>query len=78
MKLENKEMFSCLVLETLAPLHMMDEPGVWRDKSWTDGSDAHSNHNTAASRLKQEGHLVVGNLTPPQLQYVFLSKLVEI
>lgn len=24
----NKEMFACLVLETLAPLHMMDEPGV--------------------------------------------------
>lgn len=59
MKRRNKEMFSCLVLERLAPLDMMDEPRVWGDKSWTDGSDTHSNRNTAASRLKQEGHLVV-------------------
>lgn len=59
MKQRNKEMFSCLVLERLAPLDMMDEPRVWRDKSWTDGSDTRSNHNPAALRLKQEGHLVV-------------------
>lgn len=58
-KQRNKEMFSCLVLERLAPLDMMDEPGDWIDKLWTDGSDTHSNDNTAASRLKQEGHLVV-------------------
>ncbi|KAF3851119.1 hypothetical protein F7725_012891 [Dissostichus mawsoni] len=43
----------------LAPLDMMDEPGDWIDKSWTDGSDTHSNDNTAASRLKQEGHLTL-------------------
>ena len=71
MKRWNKEMFSCLVLERLAPLDMMDEPGVWIDKSWTDGSDTHSSHNTAASRLKQEGHLVVVSLTTPQM-YIFL------
>lgn len=61
MKQRYKEMFSCLVLERLAPLDMMDEPGVWRDKSWTDGLDTHSNPNTAAgaSTLKQEGHLVL-------------------
>lgn len=35
-------MFSCLALEGLAPLDMMDEPRVWRDKSWTDGLDTHS------------------------------------
>lgn len=67
MEQRNKEMFSCLVLERLAPLDMMDEPRVWRDKSWTDGSDTLSNSNTAASRLKQEGHLVVGNVTPSLL-----------
>lgn len=65
MKQRNKEMFSCLVLERLAPLDMMDEPKVWRDKSWTDGSDTHSDSNTAASRLKQEGHLVVESAAPP-------------
>ncbi|XP_047185278.1 uncharacterized protein LOC118314520 isoform X4 [Scophthalmus maximus] len=26
----------------LAPLEVMDEPKVWRDKSWTDGSDTHT------------------------------------
>lgn len=48
-------MFSCLVLESLAPLDMMDEPRVWRDKSWTDGSDTHSNHNIASLQTKARG-----------------------
>lgn len=51
-------MFSCLILKRQAPLDMMDEPQVWRDKSWTNDSDTHSSHNTAASPLKQQGHLV--------------------
>lgn len=34
-------MFSCLGLEGLAPLDMMDELRVHGDKSWTDGSEAH-------------------------------------
>lgn len=63
MKQRNKEMFSCLALEGLAPLDMMDEPRVWRDKSWTDGLDTHSwpqqSRGSGFSRLKQEGHLVV-------------------
>lgn len=59
MKRTNKEMFACLVLERLKPLDMMDEPGVCRDKSWTDGSETLSNHSTAACTLNQEGHLVV-------------------
>lgn len=41
MKRRNKEMFSCLGIERLAPWDMMDELWVYRDKSWTDGSDAH-------------------------------------
>lgn len=49
MKQRNKEMFSCLALERLAPLDMMDEPQVWRDKSWTDGSETHSKRHTAAA-----------------------------
>lgn len=50
MKRRNKEMFSCLAWEWLAPLDMMDEPGVWRDKSWTDGSDTHSQPPQGLSR----------------------------
>lgn len=34
-------MFSCLGLERLAPLDMMDELRVHGDKSWTDGSETH-------------------------------------
>lgn len=49
LKQRNKEMFSCLALERLAPLDMMDEPQVWRDKSRTDGSETHSKHHTAAA-----------------------------
>lgn len=37
----NREMFSCLGIERLASGDMMDELLVYRDKPWTDGSDAH-------------------------------------
>ena len=75
MKRRNKEMFSCLVLERLAPLDMMDEPGFWRDKSWTDGSDTLGSQHSS-SRLKQEGHLVAEGLTPPcSSSFLFWGKI---
>lgn len=46
MKRRNKEMFSCLGLEGLAPLDMMDELRVHRDKSWTDGSEMHQSQHS--------------------------------
>lgn len=46
MKRRNKEMFSCLGLEGLAPLDMMDELRVHGDKSWTDGSKTHQSQHS--------------------------------
>lgn len=46
MKQRNKEMFSCLGLEGLAPREMMDELRDHRDKSWTDGSETHQSQHS--------------------------------
>lgn len=67
-------MFSCLILKRLAPLDMMDEPRVWRDKSWTDGSDANSNSTAAAFTVKQQGHLVAQSVTSPNALNIYLER----
>lgn len=41
---------------------MMDEPEVWKDKSWTDDWDTQSCPR-APSRLKQQPHLVEKSVT---------------
>lgn len=44
MRQRNKEMFVVWFEKRLAPLDMMNEPRVWRDKPWTVGTDRHFSH----------------------------------
>lgn len=75
----NKEMFSCLCIERLAPWDMMDELWVYGDKSWTDGSAAHQSQRSSSclhtdprgtSSGKQVNYIKIGKYRYDQLSFV--------
>lgn len=70
-------MFSCLVLERLAPLDMMDEPRVQRDKSWTDGSDTHSQSQHSSSSLQTKARGTSSGEEMNSTTTVYIPELVE-
>lgn len=46
---ENRCFLLIWVLEGLAPLDMMDELGLWRDRSWTDAATTKHGPDTGAT-----------------------------